>query len=77
LSNLLLQYCLKSELLKELQTAEFCYLTTDGSSPKTIPESYVAYTCNYIDAKNASIKTKVLDAATFGGESHTGENLEE
>jgi hypothetical protein len=67
----------KSELLKELQTAEFCSLTTDGWTPKTIPESYVAYTCNYIDPKNGSLKTKVLDAAPFGEESHTGENLEE
>ncbi len=37
----------------------------------------MAYTCNYIDAKNGSLKTKVLDAALFGEESHTGKNLEE
>ena len=42
-----------------------------------IPESYVAYTCNYVDEKTGTLKTKVLDATPFGDDAHTGENIAE
>lgn len=37
----------------------------------------MAYTCNYIDGSSGKLKTKILESAPFGCESHTGENIED
>ena len=61
----------------DLKNADFCALTTDGWTPKSIPESYVTYTCNYVDSKTGQLKSQVLETAPFGDSAHTGECIEE
>jgi hypothetical protein len=45
--------------------------------PKNIPESFVAYTCSFVDPSSGKLMTRVLDSSPFGNEAHTGENIED